>query len=98
VHLYGSTGRFKAASPEGLIDAMTVTGSESVNDGPKVIRVPGSDVDIRCVTVDGSTVCGWGDGNTEVAIEFTPSAPLDVAAAETKKIRDDIRKPIGQSS
>ncbi|MCX5204134.1 serine/threonine protein kinase [Streptomyces sp. NBC_00237] len=98
VHLYGSTGLFKSASPDSLIDAMTVTGSEVVQAGLSTIRVPGSDVDIRCVTVDGSTVCGWGDANTEVAIEFTPSAPLDLAAAETSKIRDDIRKPIRQGT
>jgi serine/threonine protein kinase len=96
VDLYGSTGRFKSPSPEGLMDAMTVTGSEVVHDGPRVIRVPGSDVDIRCVTVNAATVCGWGDANTEVAIEFTPSASLDLAAAETRKIRDDIRKPVRQ--
>ncbi|MFJ2745531.1 serine/threonine-protein kinase [Streptomyces sp. NPDC087440] len=90
VHLYGSTGRFKSASPDGLIDAMTGSDTSST------IRVPGSDVDFHCVTANSGTVCGWADANTEVAIEFTPSAPLDRAAAETKRIRDDIRKPVAR--
>lgn len=96
VQVYGSSGRY--TDPEwdrdSLMRAMTVTGTETVSDPPRTIRVPGSDVDFRCETVDGKTVCGWGDANTTVAIEFTPSASLDVAAAETRKIRDEIRRPI----
>ncbi|WP_442816586.1 serine/threonine-protein kinase [Streptomyces sp. NBC_01304] len=95
--VYGSSGRFKypGDTRDGLMDAMTVTGSENVSDGPKMISVPGSDVDFRCTTVDAATVCGWGDDSTTVAIEFTPAADsLEVAAAETSKIRDAIRKPI----
>jgi hypothetical protein len=98
VHVYGSSGRYK--DPEGdrdeLIRAVTVTNSETVSDPPKTIRVPGADVDFRCTTVDHQTVCGWGDDNTTVAIAFTPTGSLEAAAAETRKIRDDIRKPITQ--
>ncbi|MFD4994820.1 serine/threonine protein kinase [Streptomyces buecherae] len=98
VYVYGSSGRYK--DPEGdrndLIGAMTVTGNETVSDPPRTIRVPGSDVDFRCTTVDDKTVCGWGDDNTTVAIAFTPTGSLEAAAAETRKIRDDIRKPITQ--
>ncbi|MFI7005502.1 serine/threonine-protein kinase [Streptomyces sp. NPDC050145] len=95
--VYGDSGRFKY--PEGmrdsLMEAMTVTGSENVIEQPKTISVPGSDVDFRCTTVDAATVCGWGDDSTAVAIEFTPAADsLELAAAETRKIRDAIRKPI----
>ncbi|MFD3995180.1 serine/threonine-protein kinase [Streptomyces sp. NPDC058548] len=96
VHVYGSSGQYK--SPEGdrdsLMRAVTVMGREIVSDPPRTIQVPGSDVDFRCQTVDGKTVCGWGDGNTAASIAFTPSASLDVAAAETRKIRDEIRRPI----
>ncbi|MFE6060379.1 serine/threonine-protein kinase [Streptomyces sp. NPDC056431] len=96
VEVYGSSGRY--TDPEwdrdSLMRAMTVTGRETVGDPARTIRVPGSDVDFRCETVDGKTVCGWGDANTTVAIEFTPSASLEVAAAETRKIRDEIRRPI----
>ncbi|WP_406066431.1 serine/threonine protein kinase [Streptomyces sp. NBC_01077] len=98
VQVYGSSGRYK--NPEGrrdaLVEAMTVTGSETVSDPPRTIRVPGSDVDFRCETVDQKTVCGWGDDNTTVAIAFTPTGSLELAAAETRKIRDDIRRPIAQ--
>ncbi|WP_437441466.1 serine/threonine-protein kinase [Streptomyces aureus] len=96
VRVSGSSGR--STDPESdrdsLMRAMTVTGRETVSDPPRTIRVPGSDVDFRCETVDEKTVCGWGDANTTVAIGFTPSAPLEVAAAETRKIRDEIRRPI----
>ncbi len=98
VRVYGSSGRYK--NPEwhrdALIRAMTVTGRESVTEPPRTIRVPGSGVDFRCTTVDDETVCGWGDDNTTVAIAFTPTSSLEVAAAETRKIRDDIRRPIAQ--
>ncbi|WP_435855615.1 serine/threonine-protein kinase [Streptomyces tanashiensis] len=98
VQVYGSSGRYK--DPEGdrdsLMRAMTVTGRENASDPPRTIRVPGSDVDFRCTTVDDETVCGWGDDNTTVAIAFTPTSSLEVAAAETRKIRDAIRKPITQ--
>ncbi|MGO1019830.1 protein kinase domain-containing protein [Streptomyces rubiginosohelvolus] len=96
VEVYGSSGRYK--DPEGvrdgLIDAMTVTGSENVSEPLKTIRVPGSEVEIRCTTVDYRTVCGWGDDNTTVAIAFMPTGSLEKAAAETSKIRDEIRQPI----
>ncbi|MFF3838546.1 serine/threonine-protein kinase [Streptomyces sp. NPDC001930] len=96
VQVYGSSGQYK--NPEGdrdsLMRAMTATGREIVGDPPRTIQVPGSDVDFRCETVDGETLCGWGDGNTTVAIAFTPSASLEVAAAETRRIRDEIRRPI----
>lgn len=98
VHVYGSSGRYKdpEGDRDGLIGAITVTGSETVSDPPRTIRVPGSDVDFRCTTVDNKTVCGWGDDNTTVAIAFTPTGSLEAAAAETRKIRDNIRKPITQ--
>ncbi|MFI6421841.1 protein kinase [Streptomyces sp. NPDC050842] len=100
VEVYGSSGRY--TDPEGhrdsLIRAMTVTGSESVTEQPRTIRPPGSDVDFRCTTVDQETVCAWGDDNTTVAIAFTPTSSLEVAAAETRKIRDDIRRPIATQS
>ncbi|MEV5970302.1 protein kinase [Streptomyces sp. NPDC051921] len=100
VYVSGESGRF--SDPEhdrdSLMDAMTRTGQEAVTDPPRTIRVPGSDVDFRCETVDGATVCGWGDANTTVAIKFSPSASLEVAAAETRKIRDDIRRPITTAS
>lgn len=100
VKVYGSSGRY--TDPEGhrdsLIRAMTVTGSESVTEPPRTIRPPGSDVDFRCTTVDQRTVCAWGDDNTTVAIAFTPTASLEAAAAETHKIRDDIRTPIATQS
>ncbi|MCX4986794.1 protein kinase [Streptomyces sp. NBC_00572] len=96
VQVYGSSGRYK--NPEsyrdGLMRAMTVTGSETVSDPPRTIRVPGSDVDFRCETVDGETVCGWGDDNTTVAIAFAPAGSLELAARETHKIRNEIRRPI----
>lgn len=96
VEVYGSSGPYTdpESDRDSLMRAMTVTGSETVDDPPRTIRVPGADVDFRCETVDGKTVCGWGDANTTVAIEFTPSATLEVAAAETRKIRDEIRRPI----
>ncbi|MEU6167147.1 hypothetical protein [Streptomyces tanashiensis] len=75
---------------------MTVTGRENVSDPPRTIRVPGSDVDFRCTTVDDETVCGRGDDNTTVAITFTPSSSLEVVAAETRRIREAIREPITQ--
>ncbi|WP_370531720.1 serine/threonine-protein kinase [Streptomyces venezuelae] len=100
VHVYGSSGRY--TDPEGdrdaLIRAMTVTGRENVSDPPRVIRPADSGVDIRCTTVDDQTVCGWGDDNTTVAIGFKPTSALEVAAAETRKIRDEIRRPIATAS
>ncbi|SED88677.1 serine/threonine-protein kinase [Streptomyces sp. TLI_105] len=100
VKVYGSSGRYKAPEEhrDALMRAVTVTGRESVTDPPRTIRVPGSDVDFRCETVDQQTVCGWGDDNTTVAITFTPTASLEVAAAETRKIRDDLRRPIAKQS
>ncbi|MFB7409932.1 serine/threonine-protein kinase [Streptomyces sp. NPDC056202] len=100
VEVYGSSGRYKDPEEhrDGLMDAMTLTGSETVSDPPRTIRPPGSDVDIRCETVDAKTVCGWGDANSTVAIGFTPSAPLDVAAEETRRIRAEIRRPIATST
>ncbi|MFJ8669289.1 serine/threonine-protein kinase [Streptomyces sp. NPDC093600] len=96
VTVYGSFGRYK--NPEehrdGLIRAMTVTGSENVSEPPTTISVPGSDVEFRCTTVDQQTVCAWGDDNTTVAIAFTPTGALELAAKETSKIRDDMRTPI----
>ncbi|MER5310894.1 protein kinase [Streptomyces sp. NPDC002773] len=99
VSVYGSSGRYKYPEEDrdGLMRAMTVTGSENVSDPPRMISVPGSDVEFRCTTVDQKTVCGWGDDNTTVAVEFEPSSTLEVAAAETSKIRDDLRKPIAPS-
>ncbi|MFF3020025.1 protein kinase [Streptomyces sp. NPDC057939] len=97
VEVYGSSGRFKNPGDKRnrLIDAMTITGSENVVEPPKTIRVPGSDVAFRCTTANDRTVCGWGDDSTTVAIGFTPAADsLDAAAAETRKIREAIRKPI----
>ncbi|MFF0557821.1 protein kinase [Streptomyces sp. NPDC004266] len=98
VQVYGSSGRYKdpEGDRDGLMRAMTVTGSETVGEPPRTIRPPGSDVDFRCTTVDDETVCGWGDDNTTVAIAFTPTSSLEVAAAETRKIRDDLRRPITQ--
>ncbi|WP_223831059.1 serine/threonine-protein kinase [Streptomyces venezuelae] len=100
VEVYGSSGRYThpEADRDSLIRAMTVTGRESVGDPPRVIRPPGSDVDIRCTTVDSRTVCGWGDDNTTVAVAFEPTSTLEVAAAETRKIRDEIRRPIATAS
>ncbi|MFF9064443.1 serine/threonine-protein kinase [Streptomyces sp. NPDC014891] len=100
VEVYGSSGRYKDPEEhrDGLMDAMTVTGSETVGDPPRTIRPPGSDVDIRCTTVDAKTVCGWGDPNSTVAIRFTPSAPLEAAAEETRRIRAEIRRPIATST
>lgn len=97
VQVYGSSGRFKDPTDQRdrLIDAMTVTGSENVVEPARTIRVPDSDVDIRCTTVNNETVCGWGDDSTTVGIGFTPAATtLELAATETHKIRDAIRKPI----
>ncbi|MER7623995.1 hypothetical protein [Streptomyces sp. NPDC126503] len=48
--------------------------------------------------MDSRTVCGWGDDNTTVAVAFTPTAPLEEAAAETGKIRDAVRQPIASPS
>jgi hypothetical protein len=96
VDVYGSSGRYKDPEEhrDNLIRAMTVTGREHVVEPPTTINVPGSDVKFRCTTVDSSTVCGWGDANTTVALRFTPTGPLDVAAAEASRIRDALRKPI----
>ncbi|MFG3487750.1 protein kinase [Streptomyces sp. NPDC047972] len=100
VEVYGSSGRYKDPEEyrDGLMDAMTVTGGETVGDPPRTIRPPGSDVDIRCTTVDAKTVCGWGDANSAVAIRFTPSAALEAAAEETRRIRAEIRRPIATST
>ncbi|MFJ8658518.1 serine/threonine-protein kinase [Streptomyces sp. NPDC093795] len=99
VSVYGSSGRYTdpEGDRDGLMRAMTVTGSENVSDPPRMVSVPGSDVEFRCTTVDQKTVCGWGDDNTTVAVAFEPSSTLEVAAAETSKIRDDLRKPIAPS-
>lgn len=97
VEVYGSSGRFRFPEQrrDALISAMTETGSESVIEPFRMIGVPGADVEFRCGTVDQVTVCGWGDDNTTVAIAFTPAGSLELAAAETRKIRDDLRGPIG---
>ncbi|MFD3567717.1 serine/threonine-protein kinase [Streptomyces sp. NPDC058667] len=99
VRVYGSSGRYKdpEGDRDGLIGAMTVTGDETVVEPPRTIRVPGSDVEFRCTTVEQETVCGWGDANTTVAVAFTPSSTLERAAATTARIRDDLRRPIGTS-
>ncbi|MFF8607766.1 serine/threonine-protein kinase [Streptomyces sp. NPDC015346] len=99
VEVYGSSGRylFPELERDALIDAMTVSGNENVSEPARTISVTGSDVGFRCTTVDQRTVCAWGDDNTTVAIGFTPAADsLELAAAETRKIRDDIRTPIAQ--
>ncbi|MFF4328864.1 serine/threonine protein kinase [Streptomyces sp. NPDC001591] len=98
VHMSGSWGRYKDPDKgrDSLIRAMTVTGRENVSDPLRTIVVPGSDVTFRCTTVDDTTVCGWGDYNTTVAIAFTPTGSLEEAAEETSRIPDDIRKPIAQ--
>ncbi|MFF5971072.1 serine/threonine-protein kinase [Streptomyces sp. NPDC012769] len=58
-------------------------------------RLPGSDVEFSCEMVNYLTVCAWADDNTVGSVSFEPAtASLDVAAAETRKIRDDMRKPI----
>ncbi|MEU9027123.1 hypothetical protein AB0D46_06225 [Streptomyces sp. NPDC048383] len=75
--------------------AMTVACGKRVDEAPRTIRVPGSDVAFRCTTVNEQTVCGWGDDNTPVAIAFSPAADShEPAAAEAHRIRDAIRRPV----
>ncbi|MET9955057.1 serine/threonine-protein kinase [Streptomyces sp. NPDC006339] len=98
VRITGLYGRLK--DPEGHRDSMirsaTETGSKSVLEPRRVIRVPGSDVEFTCAAYVGETVCAWADTNTVAVVVFDRHiAPdLDVAAGETRKIRDDIRQPI----
>ncbi|KAK1179011.1 serine/threonine-protein kinase [Streptomyces sp. NBS 14/10] len=102
VRVSGEYGRFK--NPErdrdALMKSVTRTGEETVQSRKK-IRTPGSSVEFSCETVsspayDTITVCAWGDDNTVGSVEFDLSDPskIEQAAAETRKIRDDMRKPI----
>ncbi|MFD7335235.1 serine/threonine-protein kinase [Streptomyces violascens] len=95
----GSSGRFKHLGEERdrLMRSLTYTGREQVTDPRRDLHVPGSEVTYSCETVTDTTVytvCVWADTNTIVGIKFTPSARLEVAAAETQKIRKDMRTPI----
>ncbi|MFG2622544.1 serine/threonine-protein kinase [Streptomyces sp. NPDC048507] len=103
MHFSGTYGRFQLKHPkqyrESTLRSMTVTGSETVNQPPKDIRPPGSDVDFTCTTVTGmatQTVCAWVDDNTEGGIAFTSgsSSNLDDAAAEAARVRKSMREPI----
>ncbi|MER5308799.1 protein kinase [Streptomyces sp. NPDC002773] len=105
VDVNGGYGRFKnlKGQRDALLHSVSVTGTEIVDEPRKEIRVPGSDVEFSCQTVSWphsyparptKTQCAWSDGNTQAVVEFVPAGPLELAAAETRKIRDDMRKPI----
>ncbi|MEV8528242.1 serine/threonine-protein kinase [Streptomyces sp. NPDC052000] len=96
----GSSGRFKHLGEERdrLMRSLTHTGKEQVTDPRRDLHVPGSEITYSCETVTDATVytvCVWADTNTIAGIKFTPSAArLEAAAAETQKIRKDMRTPI----
>ncbi|MGW1998126.1 hypothetical protein [Embleya sp. NPDC001921] len=74
--------------------------TDRIVDAPKVIRIPGSDVEFTCETVsfpdrETATVCAWADAATTGRVRFTPAASFDTAAEETRRIRAVIRTPIG---
>ncbi|MET3987888.1 putative Ser/Thr protein kinase [Streptomyces sp. PvR034] len=65
----------------------------------KEVRFPGYDVAFSCETLSSGiesavTYCAWADDNTAARLEFTPDRSIDLAAAEARKIRDDIRRPV----
>ncbi|MEU8777305.1 serine/threonine-protein kinase [Streptomyces sp. NPDC048606] len=105
VEVTAVSGRFKftGMKRDSLIEASTLTGVMRVLDPARTIRVPGSDVDIRCQSVVSApnparTVCGWGDSNTVAVVAFPENPSLDEAASRTHHIRQAIRKPLAPRS
>ncbi|MFD3565800.1 serine/threonine-protein kinase [Streptomyces sp. NPDC058667] len=100
VHVSGRYGRLK--DPAGHRDRMISSLFEAGDEGPpvidprKAVRVPGSDVEFTCEATTNETWCAWADDNTVAVVTFdrniAPELPL--AAAETRRIRDDMRQPI----
>ncbi|WP_374224161.1 serine/threonine-protein kinase [Streptomyces sp. ISL-66] len=92
-------GRLK--NPQERRDAyMSMAGTKKVSEPRREFRFPGSDLEFSCDMVVMSddhfnTRCAWADENTAGSVSFYPAtSSLELAATETRKIRDDIRKPI----
>ncbi|MFE9732453.1 protein kinase [Streptomyces sp. NPDC005863] len=97
----GVYGRLKNSEVqrEDMVSSSIVTNEEKVVAPLKEIRVAGADVVFSCETATSrsygtKTVCAWADENTAGSVQFKPHASLERAAAETRKIRDDMRKRI----
>ncbi|MFF5971465.1 serine/threonine-protein kinase [Streptomyces sp. NPDC012769] len=99
VELWGRFGRFKfvEAKRDSLMHS-SERGDDAIVEEATTKRAPGADVDFRCEATTKQTLCAWGDANTIALVTFPPTFTIDQAAAETHKIRNEIRKPSAHGS
>ncbi|MFF3314130.1 serine/threonine-protein kinase [Streptomyces sp. NPDC003035] len=99
VEIWGEFGRFKfvEAKRDSLMHS-SERGDDTVVEPAVTKRVPGADVDFRCEATTKQTQCAWGDANTRAVVTFDPTVTIERAAAETHKIRNDIRRPFARGS
>ncbi|MFD9637208.1 hypothetical protein [Streptomyces violascens] len=96
--LYGRLKNSTLQRHDMVMDA-TIANEKTVVVPRKEIQVAGANVVFSCETASSQsygtkTVCAWADENTAGCVEFKPHSSLEQAAAETSRIRDDMRKPI----
>ncbi|MFC6982031.1 serine/threonine-protein kinase [Streptomyces cirratus] len=109
VSVSGTYGRLKhleqeeeQAAERGLLLKSVIAEHEKVLVPRREIRVPGSDVVFSCETAAGYNsnviVCVWADSNTTCSVTFRPTnstdSQLDLAAEETRKIREEMQEPV----
>ncbi|CAM5538988.1 Serine/threonine-protein kinase PknD [Streptomyces avidinii] len=99
VEASGVFGRLK--NPQERRDGyMSMAAMKKAVEPRREFRFPDADVEFSCdmvVTSEGSylTRCAWADENTAGGVSFSPAtSSLELAATETRKLRDEMRKPI----
>ncbi|MGW7411820.1 serine/threonine-protein kinase [Streptomyces sp. NPDC054863] len=95
VNLWGRYGRFKFV--EAKRDSLMYSserGDDDVIEPARTVHVPGAGVGFRCEATTRQTLCAWGEASTVAVLTFPPSLTVERAAAETHKIRQEIRRPI----
>ncbi|MHA4779116.1 hypothetical protein L1085_032130 [Streptomyces sp. MSC1_001] len=99
IEAYGVFGRLM--DPKERREAyMSMANREKAIEPRKEFRFPGSDTEFSCDMVASGggpylTRCAWADDDTAGSISFYPATvSLELAATETRKIHDEMRKPI----
>ncbi|WP_407077923.1 serine/threonine-protein kinase [Streptomyces sp. NPDC126499] len=99
IEVWGEFGRFKfAEAKRDNLMYSSERGDDSVIEPATTKRLPGADVDFRCEATTEQTLCAWGDANTMAVVTFPPTVNVEQAAAETHRIRKEIRRPITPGS